>query len=301
MTAPDPVLRGLAVSFYAAPDDCSLERFCALLAERGVGGIGLTARATEGRTPEQVAALLAAHDLVGTSLNSAGYFLHADDGRARAQRELDALLLEWAAVLEVPLNVIPGGLDDARSSSRPVTVSEARRWAQDALSELAGRAAAVSVRLSLEPMHPLLLPDKGCVNQLSAACAAVADLPGVGLTLDLYHSWWDADLADTVASAVDDLLVVQVCGIVTGPPGTIPRRTDMALGSVDVGELLDQVAAAGRTGAVEFEVMQFQQAQEVTGLLDRAVRDFVQLRGEGRRPQQVTAEGSRRPRRPSTP
>lgn len=283
MTAPDAVLRDLAVSFYAAPDDCSLERFCGLLAERGLGGIGLTARATEGRTPDQVAALLGAHDLVGTSLNSAGYFLHANEGRARAQRELDALLLEWAAVLQVPLNIIPGGLDDARSTGRAVPLSEARRRAQDALAELAGGAAAVGVRLSLEPMHPLGLPDKGCVNQLSAARAAIADLPGVGLTLDLFHSWWDADLADTVASAVDDLLVVQVCGVVTGPPGTPPRRTDLALGSADVGELLDQLAAAGRTAPVEFEVMQFQQAQEVQGLLDRAARDFVQLRTQSSR------------------
>ena len=278
MTTPNPVLRGLAVSLYAAPDDCSLERFCALLAERGIRGLGLTARATEDRTPGQVAALLAAHDLVGTSLNSAGYFLHADEGRARAQRELDARLLEWASVLQVPLNVIPGGVDDARATGQRVSVSEARQRAQAALEELADRAAALGVRLSLEPMHPLGLPDKGCVNQLSAARAAIAELPGVGLTLDLFHSWWDADLPDTVASAVDDLLVVQVCGVVTGPPGTPPRRTDMSLGSVDVGELLNQLDAAGRTTPVEFEVMQFQQAQEVTGLLDRAARDWVQLR-----------------------
>jgi sugar phosphate isomerase/epimerase len=280
VTAPDPALRGLAVSFYAAPDDCGLEPFCALLAERGIGGLGLTARATEGRTPGQVASLLAAHDLVGTSLNSAGYFLHADEGRARAQRELDARLLEWASVLQVPLNVIPGGVDDARATGQRVSVIEARRRAQDALVELADRAAVHGVRLSLEPMHPLGLPDKGCINQLSAARAAIADLPGVGLTLDLFHSWWDADLADTVSSAVDDLLVVQVCGVVTGPAGTPPRRTDMALGSVDVGELLEQLDAAGRTAPVEFEVMQFQQAQEVVGLLDRAARDWLGLRAQ---------------------
>lgn len=283
MTAPDPVLRDLAVSFYAAPDDCSLERFCSLLAERGLGGMGLTVRATQGRSPDELASLLAAHDLVGTSLNSAGYFLHADQGRARAQRELDARLLEFASALQVPLNVIPGGLDDARSTGGAVPLSRVRQRAQDALAELAGRAAAVDARLSLEPMHPLGLPDKGCVNQLSAARAAIADLPGVGLTLDLFHSWWDADLADTVASAVDDLLVVQVCGVVTGPPGTPPRRTDMALGSADVGELLDRLAAAGHPGPVEFEVMQVQQAQEVTGLLDRAARDFVQLRAQSSR------------------
>jgi len=282
VTDREPVLRDLAVSFYAAPDDCSLERFCSLLADRGMGGIGLTARATEGRSPDRVASLLAAHDLVATSLNSAGYFLHADAGRARAQRGLDARLLDWAGALQVPLNVIPGGVDDARATGQPVTVGEARRRAQTALEELAGRAAALGVLLSLEPMHPLGLPDKGCVNQLSAARAAIADLPGVGLTLDLFHSWWDADLTDTVAAAVDDLLVVQVCGVITGPPGTPPRRTDMGLGSVDVGELLDQLDAAGRAAPVEFEVMQFQQAQEVTGLLDRAARDWVHLRdGDG--------------------
>jgi sugar phosphate isomerase/epimerase len=283
VTAPDPVLRELSVSLYAAPVDCSLERFCRLLADRGIGGVGLTVRATQDRTPEQVAALLAAHDLVGTSLNSAGYFLHADEGRARAQRELDTRLLDWASVLQVPLNVIPGGVDDARATGERVTLGEVRRRAQAALEELAARAATLGVRVSLEPMHPLELPDKGCINQLSAARAAVAELPGVGLTLDLFHSWWDADLTDTIASAVDDLLVVQVCGVVTGPAGTLPRRTGMALGSVDVSELLNKLDAAGRTAPVEFEVMQFQQAQEVTGLLDRAARDWVQLRSHSSR------------------
>lgn len=269
--------RRLAVSFYAAPDHCSLEEFCRLLAERGIGGIGLTARAVEAHTPVELERLLRSHDLTCTSLNSAGYFLHADPEAAHRQERLERLLLDAALVLGAPVNVIPGGLHHARARGEPVALAEVRRRAQDGLERLAQRMAVDGIRLSLEPIRPLGLTDKGCINQLSHARAAIAGLPGAGLTLDLFHSWWDADLSDTVATAVEDLHVVQVCGVETWPSDTPPARTDLALGTADVRGFLAELTAAGYSGLLEYEVMQFQRAQEVVGLLDRAVADFVAL------------------------
>ncbi|MFF0372604.1 sugar phosphate isomerase/epimerase family protein [Micromonospora sp. NPDC005087] len=274
---PSTALRRLAVSAYAAPPDCTLERFCGLLARRGIGGIGLTARAVEDRTPAQLAALLAAHGLRCTSLNSAGYFLHSNAALAARQSELDARLLDCAAALAAPVNVIPGGLDDAAMPTAVMSLAEARRRAVDGLERLASAAVEAGVRLSLEPIQPLGLTDKGCINQLSHARSVVGRLPGVGLTLDLFHSWWDADLEMTVEDATDDLFVVQVCGVETGPPGVPPRRTDMAKGAADVAGLLALLASTGWAGLVEYEVMHFQRPQEPVALLDRAVADFVSL------------------------
>lgn len=274
---PSTALRGLAVSAYAAPPDYSLERFCGLLARRGIGGVGLTARAVEDWTPAHLSALLAAHDLRCTSLNSAGYFLHSDATLAARQADLDARLLDCAAALGAPVNVIPGGVDDAATPTAALPLAEARRRAADGLERLAGAAADAGVRLSLEPIHPLGVTDKGCINQLSHARNVIGHLPGVGLTLDLFHSWWDADLERTVEDATDDLFVVQVCGVETGPPGVPPGRTDMSKGIADVAGLLALLASTGWTGLVEYEVMHFQRPQEVVALLDRAVADFGSL------------------------
>uniref|UniRef100_UPI0022EB939A hypothetical protein n=1 Tax=Falsiroseomonas oryzae TaxID=2766473 RepID=UPI0022EB939A len=63
-------LRRCAVSLYAMPDDLPLDRFCAMVAARGLGGVGLTARAVQALEPAALGALLRAHGLVATSLNS---------------------------------------------------------------------------------------------------------------------------------------------------------------------------------------------------------------------------------------
>ncbi|MPZ59851.1 MAG: TIM barrel protein [Propionibacteriales bacterium] len=272
-------LRRLAVSYYAAPPACSLETFCELLAHRGIGGIALTAAAVEDREPEELRRLLSTHNLTCTSLNSAGYFLHADPRRAAAQADLDARLLECAAAVDAPVNVIPGGIEHTRGEGgRPLPLEDARSRVEDALASLAGTASSAGVLLSLEPIHPLGLTDKGCVNQLSHARSLAAALPGCGITLDFFHSWWDADLAGTVASATEQLYVVQVCGVQTDGADP-PRRTDMAKGDADVAGLLTALSAAGYPGLVEYEVFYQQRPQELDGLLDRAARDFVSLNG----------------------
>lgn len=277
MTAPE-LLRRLAVSCYVAPPGCSLERLCELLAHRGVGGIGLTAPAVMGRDPEGLARLLDLHELTCSSLNSAGYFVHADPRLAMHQAEVNQHLLECAAVLGTPVNVIPGGIDHAtmKGAGRPF-LAEVRGRAESALEQLADEAARAGVTLSLEPIHPLGLTDKGCVNQLSRARAIASRLPSVGLTIDLYHSWWDADLVETVAQAIDDLRIVQICGVETGWPGVPPRRTDMTRGVADVRGFLAELSTAGYSGQIEYEVMYQQRPQELLGLLDRAVADFPQL------------------------
>jgi sugar phosphate isomerase/epimerase len=271
-------LRALSVSYYSAPSEFGLDRFCELLARRGIGGVGLTAAAVEEFTPRQLAALLAGHGLRCTSLNSAGYFLHADAGRAARQAKVDAHLLDCAAVLGAPVNVISGGLDDAATPTSAVSLEEARRRVTDRLARLADTAAQLGVRLSLEPIHPLGVTDKGCINQLSQARSVIAGLPQVGLTLDLFHSWWDADLESTVRDATKDLFVVQVCGVETSPAG-IPWRTDMADGHVDVEALIGLLSEVGWKGMVEFEVMYAQRPRDVVAVLDRTVRDFANLTG----------------------
>lgn len=265
----------LAVSYYAAPPSCSLESFCAQLARLGIGGVGLTARALRGRTIESVAGVLDANGLRCVSLNSAGYFLHTDTELARRQAELDARLLAAAAVLDAPVTMIPGGLDHAGGGLAP---REASRRVRAGLERLAARAATEGARLALEAIHPLGVADKGCINQLSHARATVADLPSVGLVVDLFHSWWDADLDDTIANASADLFGVQICGVLTGSAGAPPRRAELAEGAVDVAGFVSQLVAAGYTGPFEYEV--FHDAMppgDLEGLLNRARADFVRV------------------------
>ena len=268
-------LRRFAVNLYAAPPDLPVERFCAMLAARGIGGVGLTARAVEAARPEALARLLRDHDLRASSLNSAGYVLHADPAAAAAQAALDTRLFEAAGALDAPVNVILGGTLHAAMDGAAPPLREARRRAEEGLARLAERARALGVRLALESMHPLALGTKGCVNQLSHA-RALARREGTGLTLDLYHSWWDDDLPAAIAE--DEILVAQICGLIVPADGAPPLRAELADGPADLALFLRDLDAAGYAGAVEYEVFWGPMGQpEPEALLDRAVRDWLAL------------------------
>jgi sugar phosphate isomerase/epimerase len=272
-------LRRLSFNFYMAPPDCDIARFCAMAAARGVGGVGLTARAVEAMAPEALARLLGAQGLRCTSLNSTGYVLHADPAAAAAQARLDDLLFAAARVLDAPINVILGGtLHGATADAPALSLRAARRRAAEGLAQLAARACDAGVRLALEPMHPTALGTKGCINQVSHASALAARHAGVGLTLDFHHSWWDEDLASAIAAAPQDILVVQVCGQVVPPDGSAARRAELAEAPADLGFFLRDLDAAGYGGAIEYEVFWDQLGRpDLPGLLDRAARDFLTL------------------------
>ncbi len=247
-----------------------------MLADRGFGGIGLTARDVAATSPTALRQLLAAHGLVATSLNSAGYFLHAEPAAARAQAALDDRLFAAAAALDAPVNLIPGGLLHAPSGTSLV---DARALAAEGIARLAERARREGVRLSLEPFHPMAIGLRGCINQISAAIAAIAPFPWLGLTLDLHHSWWDADLETLLREQALRIMVIQICGIELPADGSAPRRAELgAAGMQEVRRILRLAHQVGYTRGIEYEVFHEQLgAPNVEALLDRAAANLLEL------------------------
>lgn len=243
--------RRFAVSLYGAPPDFPLDRFCALLAARGIGGIGLTPPVLLAMPPADLAAMLARHGLRASSLNSAGYVLHADAEAAAAQAHLDARLFAAAALLEAPVNVIPGGLLHAAPGAGLAALRAASR---QGLADLDARAGRQGVTLSLEPMHPMALGLRGCINHLAAARRAVAGLSRTGLTLDLFHSHWDDGIDGLLREAVELLRVVQISGVTLPRDGGPPRRAALGSGEIDVASFLRALDVAGYRGMIEYEV-----------------------------------------------
>ncbi|MGO7515446.1 TIM barrel protein, partial [Rhizobium ruizarguesonis] len=58
------------------------------------------------------------------------------------------------------------------------------------------------VKLAIEPLHPMYAADRACVNTLGNALDMCEQLgEDVGVAVDVYHVWWDPDIANQIARA----------------------------------------------------------------------------------------------------
>ena len=72
-------------------------------------------------------------------------------------------------------------------------------------------ARQAKVPLAIEPLHPMFAADRACVNTLAHAndlCDELGD--GAGVAVDVYHVWWDPDLATQIARAGKRILAYHV-------------------------------------------------------------------------------------------
>ena len=240
----------LSINFYVCPEAVSLPQFAALAAGAGAQALGLTVRALGEMKLPAVRALLQRHGLKVSSLNSAGYFLFGDGAKAGEQEELNTRLIAAAAELEAQtLVVITGGI-----SHGPWPLADARARVEDGLLRLADQAARANVRLGLEPIHPLGILQKGCVNSIAEALRLAAKHPQIGLTLDFFHTWWDPQFTRVCEAAPEKARLVQFCNVVTLDNPADFQRDLPATGLFDVAAALHEIRARGYRGYFEFEM-----------------------------------------------
>ncbi|MPS26127.1 MAG: sugar phosphate isomerase/epimerase [Alcaligenaceae bacterium] len=225
------------LNHYICPPEVGLIEFLDLAVSRGFAGVALTERALAQVAPTRLAHELQTRGLDISSVNSAGYFLHADARAANEQARKNQALLEACAELGgAALNVIVGGLGHAAGS---MTLETARERAGAALQGFAAQAAQAGVPLLFEPIHPMGMWFKGCVHTLAQSLRMIERLPGRNaITLDCFHSWWDEDLHDFLANEASPLAVVQICDVALFGEESIPRRAPPGEGVIDLGQIL---------------------------------------------------------------
>lgn len=260
----------LAINHYVCPDGYGVTRFLDDVAVMGVGAVGLT-RAALGEMPvPDLRRDLQARGMSVTTLNSAGFFTFCDTADRQRQADENKRLLETAAEIDAQmLTVITGGMNQSAS------VTHAREEVRDGLAALDEQAAAMGVQLGLEPIHPVGIRDKGCVNSIAQACALTAPLTNTGLILDFYHSWWDVDLSDCIRECPERVHVIQICNVSFNTNGYPSRTTDLEQGVLSVGELVRNARDAGYVGPFEFEIFATDHdGMDTSGIIARAVTYF---------------------------
>jgi sugar phosphate isomerase/epimerase len=218
----------------------------------GLGGVGLWREPVQELGIDKAAALVRASGLQVTSLCRGGFFTGERMAGRRAIADNRAAVDEAAQLGTDVLVLVSGGIPEGSRDVRG-----ARERVVDAIGELAPYAAANSVRLAIEPLHPMFCSDRCVVSTLGQALDIAEQFPTevVGVVVDAYHVWWDPGVEDAIARAGDRILSWQVCDWVTPlPAGVLMGRGVMGDGCIDLRRLGAAVQAAGYDGLVEVEI-----------------------------------------------
>ena len=117
--------------------------------------------------------------------------------------------------------------------------------------------ALPACKLAIEPLHPMYAADRACVNTLDQALDICEQLgEGVGVAIDVYHVWWDPDLASQIARAgrMKRIFAHHICDWLVPTKDLLLDRGMMGDGVIDLKGIRAMIEAAGFFGPQEVEI-----------------------------------------------
>jgi sugar phosphate isomerase/epimerase len=245
-------LRGLSLN-QATVRHLDLAEAVGLCLRHEIPAIGLWRDKVAEHGLSRSAAAVRGAGLHVSSLCRGGFFTHADpEARAAALADNRLALAEAAALGADTLILVSGGMVPG---SRDLGL--ARRMVADAIAELAGDAERLGVRLGVEALHPMFCADRCVLSRLGDAVdLALQFTPtAVGVVLDVYHVWWDSQLAAEISRARGRIAAFQLADwILPLPADVLLGRGHLGDGHIDLAQITAQVLAAGYRGYAEVEI-----------------------------------------------
>lgn len=230
----------------------SVEEAADKYAAAGIGGITVWRQWLEGRDIAATGERLRGNGLEIVSLCRGGFF------PAKTKQGLDEAIednrraIREAAELGAPMVVLVCGAVPGQP------LEDSREQISDGIAAVLPLAEELGVRLAIEPLHPMYADDRSAINTVASAnevCDRLAH-PLVGIALDVYHVWWDPDLAEQtrIAGEKDRLFAFHVCDWRTPTVDLLNDRGLMGEGCIDLKGIRAMVEAAGFEGFCEAEI-----------------------------------------------
>jgi sugar phosphate isomerase/epimerase len=182
-----------------------------------------------------------------------GMFPAADAvGRQAAIDDNKRAIDEAAALGAECLVLVVGGLP---KGSRDI--GAARQMVAEGLATLLPYARASKVPLAVEPLHPMYVGDRSCVNTLAQALDLAEQLgDDVGVAIDTYHVWWDPALEAQIARAgrAKRIFGYHICDWLIPTKDLLLDRGMMGDGVIDFPRIRGWIEQAGYKGLTEVEI-----------------------------------------------
>ena len=221
-------------------------------AKAGIGGVSVWRNVIEPIGIEEAARIVRGSGLRVPALVRGGFFVAPDAaGRAKAVDET-RVCLDEAAEIGAEMVVLVCGAHPA------IPLTDARRQITEGIAGLLDHAAARKVKLAIEPLHPMYAADRSAINRIAEARQVCKQLPSswLGIAVDVYHVWWDPDLAREIelAGANGTLFGFHVCDWRVDTRDLLNDRGLMGEGCIDIRGIRAMVESAGFRGSNEVEI-----------------------------------------------
>jgi len=174
---------------------------------------------------------------------------------AERQQKIDDNLraIDQAAALNADcLVLVVGGLPNSSKD-----LKGARAMVSDGIAAMLPHARASGVKIAIEPLHPMYAADRACVNTIDQALDICEDLgETVGVAIDVYHVWWDPNLANAIARAgrMKRIFAHHICDWLVPTRDMLNDRGMMGDGVIDLPGIRKMIENAGFFGPQEVEI-----------------------------------------------
>jgi sugar phosphate isomerase/epimerase len=239
-------------------------------ASADVGWIGLWRHKVDEIGLAETARRLDGAGLKVSSLCRGGFF-PAATAQARQDRIDDNLrAVDEAVTLGAGVLVLVCGPAPDRD------LDAARQMVEDGIRQVLPYAAERSIRLAIEPLHPMYAGDRSVVVTLAQANGMAERIgsPFVGVAVDVYHVWWDPAVYVEIARAGRNILGFHVSDRLVPPPDHLLGRGMLGDGIIQLRRLRQAVDAAGYTGPIEVEIFN----QQIWNTAGEAVLELMKER-----------------------
>ena len=251
---PNPEL--LSLNTATVREKWNLRQMIEGCARHGIRGIAPWRDKLAELGANEAAKMIRAHGLTVTGLCRGGMFPAADRQSRRAAIDDNLRAIEDAATLEAKcLVLVVGGLPAGSKD-----LAGAREQVRDGIGSVLDHARGCGVPLAIEPLHPMYAADRACVNTIAQANDLCDELvgksgTGLGIAVDVYHVWWDAQLKTEIERAGDKrILGFHICDWLVPTTDLLLDRGMMGDGVIDIPLIRSWVEAAGYRGFHEVEI-----------------------------------------------
>ena len=221
-------------------------------AAAGVSGVTVWRQWLEGHGANKVGEMIRGAGMDVVSVARGGFFPAATQAERDAAIEENKRAIDECAGLGAPVLVLVCGAHPDNSVQKNIDQIQA------GIEALIPHAESCGVKLGIEPLHPMYADERSAINTVRTAndvCERVGS-PFIGVTVDVYHVWWDDTLEQEIkrAAVMGRLFSFHVCDWKFPLEDMLNDRGLMGEGCIDIRTIRGWVEDAGFNGYNEVEI-----------------------------------------------